>query len=100
MALTMRLTTADGIIVQAAYIKIKSITVFQDEEGNGHVTLELSVWKNAASRAGGDRRLQTPDLDKFKFPFDLGADIGAMSLHAAAYGLLKARSAFTGASDA
>jgi hypothetical protein len=100
MALICDVTTSDGLPVLGAYIRPKFEVrkkVDADDVKTSYLFVECEVFvSKAASNTFGSKRLQVPDVDRFKGVWDSAGG----SLEVQGYALMKAQPALTDAVDA
>jgi len=99
MALTCDVTTSDGIAVLGAYIRPQFEVrkkVDEDDVKTAYLFVECEVFLSAvAANTSGAKRLQVPDVDRFKGSWDSAGG----TLEAQGYALMKAQAALTSAVD-
>jgi hypothetical protein len=100
MALTCDVTTADGIPVLGAYIRPKFEVrkkIDEDDVKTSYLFVECEVFVSAAlADTFGSKRLQVPDVDRFKGVWDSAGG----SLEVQGYALMKTQPALVDAVDA
>ena len=100
MALSMNVTTDEGLAVAGAYVRVKKACAWKDV-GGGYIGVYLEAWRNqAAVGIDGIKPLRVASLDNFTFPADVAANVGNVSLYGVAYAALKRLQAFATAVDA
>ena len=99
MALTCDVTTSDGIAVSDAYIRPQFEVrkkIDEDDVKTSYLFVECEVFASAAlADTFGSKRLQVPDVDRFKGVWDSAGD----TLEAQGYALMKAQPALADAVD-
>ncbi len=79
-----------------AYIRVTDIRACKkDDADDWFLMIDVATYEDVDQRNEGVR-LSTPEVDKFKFPFDPATDSVDV---ATAYALLKAHGTFTGVVD-
>jgi hypothetical protein len=99
MALQCDVTTSDGLGVTNAYIRPKFEVrkkVDEDDVKTTYLFVECEVYQSEAlANVHGSKRIQVPDVDRFKGVWDSAGD----TLEAQGYALMKAQPALADAVD-
>ena len=100
MALQCDVTTSDGLVVTGAYIRPKFEVrkkINEDDVKTTYLFVECEVFASEAlANVHGSKRLQVPDVDRFKGVWDSAGG----GLEVQGYALMKAQPALTDAVDA
>ena len=101
MALLCDVTTSDGLVVSDAYIRpqfeVRKKVSGDDDTKAAYIFVACEVYINeAAANTTGGKRLQVPDVDRFKGAWDSAGG----GLEVQGYALMKAQAALTDAVDA